>query len=183
MQCTLEELVDSTNYTKPLRYEGADFGKIFIKSEKLQAQKGGKKGGKKGKKGGAVGGGKKKIENESVIGDTKEMTAIEDDTFKSIPPNMNDTAMTQAFTPGRYTPTKDQEEEADETIGGEGGEGMFVSTTEGLRQEEAGEDDVHDTSPTKLLFISYLSTHKWCLVVILYYLYYKLEMNVVEVVR
>ena len=43
-----------------------DFILMFqIKSEKLQAQKGGKKG-KKGKKGGAVGGGKKKIEVESV---------------------------------------------------------------------------------------------------------------------
>jgi hypothetical protein len=35
MQCTLEELVDSTNYTKPLRYEGADFGKIFVSSRGL----------------------------------------------------------------------------------------------------------------------------------------------------
>ena len=30
MHCTLEELVDCTNFSKPLRYEGADFGKIFV---------------------------------------------------------------------------------------------------------------------------------------------------------
>ena len=87
MQCTLEQLVDCTNFSKALRYEGADFGKIFvsniqvsssecndpgfvfsvllqIKTEKLQPPKGGKKG-KKGKKG--AGAGKKKIEVGCVL--------------------------------------------------------------------------------------------------------------------
>ena len=59
------------------------------------------------------------------------MTAVEDDTFKSIPAeNLNDTAMTQAFTPGRYTPTKLDEEEdkvEDETIGKKCGSFLLLS--------------------------------------------------------
>ena len=32
MDCTLQELVDCSTFSKPLRYEGSDFGKIFVSS-------------------------------------------------------------------------------------------------------------------------------------------------------
>ncbi|KAL5255578.1 hypothetical protein ACHWQZ_G010974 [Mnemiopsis leidyi] len=128
MHCTIEELVDSPKFSKALRYEGTDYGKIFIKSEKLNPpQRTGKKG-KKGKKGAAQKKNTKEIKNDTWI--KSEMTEV-DDTFKSCG-NINevgeqnsedheteeslgigpsDTMMTQGFVPSaeRYTPTHEHE--------------------------------------------------------------------------